>query len=77
MDIKKSVTSLIMLIIGIVIIFNIISATAGDLVNAGNNVSATTLPLASLFSGSGVVLLIFMAGVLLAIVGAVMYKKGE
>ena len=77
MNIEKSVTSLIMLIVGIIIIFNILSNTASDLVNAGNNVSATALPLAGLFSGSGVVLLIFMAGILITIVGAVMIKKGK
>jgi hypothetical protein len=69
MMVKKIVTGLILGIIGIVVIFYIIGSTAGTLTEASGNISTSGLPLANLFSSNGVVLLIIMAGVLLAVIG--------
>lgn len=75
MNIQKGVTSVILVIIGIVLIFQIVGNTAEDLTDASDNISGSGLPLASLFESDGVVLLIFMAGILLAIVGAAFAVK--
>lgn len=72
MEIEKKVTGLILLIVGIVVIFNIVGNTATTLTDASTNISSSGLPLASLFSSNGVVMLIFMAGILLTIIFAVM-----
>lgn len=69
MDMGKVITSVVLGIVLIIVVFQLVAGTAADLQGAGNNISATTLPLASLFSGTGVVLLIFMAFLLVAIIG--------
>lgn len=63
------VTGVVSLIVAIIVVFLIVGNTAGDITDASSNISGSGLPLASLFSSSGVVLLIFMAGILLAIIG--------
>lgn len=63
------VSGAIAVIIGIIVIMNIIGNTSGSIVDATENITGSGLPFASLFSSSGVVMLIFMAGVLLAIMG--------
>lgn len=75
MDVNQKVTSLVMLIVGIVVVFYIVGGTASTLTDSADNISGSGLPLAGLFSSNGVVLMIFMAGVLLTIIGAVMAKK--
>lgn len=72
MKVAGMVTGLIMLIIGIVVIFNIVGNSSTTLTDASNNISGSGLPLASMFASNGVVLLVFMAGILLAIIIAVM-----
>jgi hypothetical protein len=78
MNVKGMVTSVILVIIAIIVIFQIVGNTSTDLTNAAGNISGSGLPLASLFQSNGVVLLIFMAGILLAIVGiALKMHKGN
>jgi len=68
MDVEKIVTSVVLLIVGIVVIFYLVGNTAGTLITASGNISGSGLPLAGLFSSTGIVLLIFMAGILLTII---------
>ena len=72
MDVGKLITSIVMVIVGIVIIFYIVGGTASTLTDAADNISGSGLPLAALFASNGVVLLIFMAGILLVIIGVSM-----
>lgn len=77
-NIEKMVSGLILLIIGIVIVFNIVGNTATTLTDASENISGSGLPLANLFAGNGVVLIVFMAGILLAIIfGVLKFARGK
>ena len=76
MNISAMVTGLIMLIVGIVVVFYIVGATASTLTTASTNISGSGLPLASLFGSNGVVLMIIMAGILIAII-TVALKAGK
>ena len=69
------ITGLILLIVGIIVIFQIVGQTATDLTSASDNISTSGLPLASLFASNGVVLLVFMAGILISII-AVSLRAG-
>lgn len=68
-NVKTLVSGVVTLIVGIIIIFLIVGNTSADLTTASGNISGSGLPLASLFASNGVVLLIFMAGILITIVG--------
>ena len=72
MNVEKTVTSLVLVIVGIVVVFYIVGALAPTLTDAATNISLSGLPLAGLFGSSGVVILLFMVGVFLAILFAVM-----
>ena len=67
MEATKLVIGVISLIVGIVMIFYIVAALAPTITSAANNMSASGLPLASLFSSSGVILTILIIGVFLAV----------
>ena len=69
MDVGKMVTGVVLVIVGIVVIFYLVGNTAPTLTAAADNISGSGLPLAGLFASNGVVLLIFMAGILLTIIG--------
>ena len=64
----KLVTGIVFVIIGFVIVFYIIGNMAGTITTASGNISNSGLPLASLFSNSGVVLIIFMIAVFMALI---------
>lgn len=72
MKINSLVTGVVTGIIGIIIIFLLVGNTAGSITDASDNISTSGLPLASLFNSSGVVLLVFMAGIMLAVIGIAM-----
>lgn len=72
LNVSTIATGVIMVIITIIVVFNLVGASASSLTTASTNISSSGLPLASLFGSSGVVLLIFMAGILLAIVAIAM-----
>jgi hypothetical protein len=77
MNVGNQTNNLILLILGIIVIFTLLGATASQLIEAGDNVSASGLPLANLFGGGGIIFLIFMAGILLTIVGIALKKRGK
>ena len=57
-----------MAIILIAVLFQLLAGLLPEAQHAGNNLSATSLPLASLFSGTGIVFLIIMASILILVV---------
>ena len=84
---NKLIMSIILIIVGFIVVFNVIGAVAPDMsASAGiiagnstpngiNNQTGSGLPLSNLFASNGVVLLIFMVGVLIALVALAM-KSG-
>lgn len=68
-DVAKLTTGVVLVIVAIIVIFQLVGNTATDITNAANNISSSGLPLAGLFASDGVVPLIYMVGILLAIVG--------
>lgn len=67
-DVANVATAVIGVIVTIIVIFQLVGSSSNDLILASGNISSSGLPIASLFSSSGVVLLIFMAGILIAVV---------
>lgn len=67
-NIEHIIVGVVMLIVAFIVTFLIVGNTAGALTDAADNISGSGLPLASLFSSTGVVLLVFMAGLLIALV---------
>lgn len=67
-NVAKLVTGVVLLIVSIIVIFQLVGNSASALIDAADNISGSGLPLASLFSSSGVVLLIFMSGVILSVI---------
>lgn len=67
-DITKIAVGIIGVIISIIIIFQLVAGTANDLQGAAGNISSSGLPLAGLFSGNGIIMLVFMAGILISVV---------
>lgn len=74
---QDMVEKIVMIVIGIVVIFYIIAGLASTLISASNNISASGLPLANLFSSGGVVLILLMVGILLFILRLVLRHKGH
>lgn len=73
-NVKNAAIGVILTIIAIIVVFQLVGNSSDDLVAASGNISASGLPLASLFESSGVVMLIFMAGILIMIVGMALGK---
>lgn len=69
MGLEKLAYGVIFGILAIIIVMQLFGGTAQEIANAGTNVSATGLPLSSLFSSSGLVMLIIVVGVLIAVIG--------
>lgn len=67
-NIKGIIVGVVLLIVTFIVTFLLVGNTAGDLTAAADNISGSGLPLASLFSSNGVVLLTFMAGLLISLV---------
>jgi hypothetical protein len=71
-NVEKATDKTVNLIIMIIVIFNLVGTTAASIIAAANNISTgvnvsgnfVQLPLASLFGAGGVVLTIFMVGLL-------------
>ena len=68
-SLKGMVATLVIAIVGLVVIMSVAGETVDDIQTAGNLINATGAPLAGLFAGDSVVPLLFLAGVLLAVVG--------
>lgn len=71
-NVKAIVSGLVLGIVGIVIIFYLVGNLSPTITTAATNISDSGLPLASLFSSSGVVMIVFMAAILLAVIGLAM-----
>lgn len=67
------VTGLVMVIVAIIVIFQIVGNSAGDLSTAAGNISGSGLPMASMFSSNGVVMMCFMAALLIGIISLSFY----
>ena len=65
--IKSLVIGIVFVIVGFVVIFYIVGALAPTLTVASANISGSGLPLASLFSSSGVLLIILMVAIFIAL----------
>ena len=74
MNVQAMVTGVIITIVAIIVIFSLVGGSSTALTDAADNISGSGLPLSNLFGSSGVVLLIFMAGILLAIIGMALKK---
>ncbi len=75
-NVANIATTVIGVIVAIIVIFNLVGASSTSLTEAADNITASGLPLAALFSSTGVVLLIFMAGILIAVVNIAL-KMGQ
>ena len=66
MDTNKIVGVVISAIIGLIVVYQLIGSTATDVGNAAGNITAAsgTYPLTGLFGKGGLVLLLFMVGLL-------------
>jgi len=76
-NMKGVAVGVITSIIAIILVMQIFGNTATELVNAGNNVTDSGLPMSSLFSSSGIVMLIIVAGILLAVIGMALKGTGK
>ncbi len=74
---KNAIIGILLLIVAIIVIFQFIGSAAAPLISAGDNVSATGLPLSTLFASNGVVFLVMMAFVLLLVIGSIFAFKGR
>lgn len=54
--------------IGIIVVFFVLAGLATTIIASANNISASGLPLATLFGASGVLLILFMIGVFVKLV---------
>ena len=67
-NVKGVIIGVVLLIVTIIVTFLIVGNTAPDITAAADNISGSGLPLANLFASNGVVLLVFMAGLLISII---------
>lgn len=65
---EKLAKGVVFAILAFVVVFYIVGGLSSTLTDSANNISGSGLPLASLFSSSGVLIIILMIGVLLALV---------
>lgn len=63
--------SIILVILAIIMIFSIVGNSSPYMTDSADNVSGSGLPLAGLYSASGVIMLIVMVGIFLACIGIV------
>lgn len=65
--ITNLVTGIVFIIVGFIVVFYIVGNMSSTLTTASTNITNSGLPLASLFSSSGVLLLILMVAVFIAL----------
>lgn len=58
---EKLITNILFIIVTFIVLFGILSGSADVMIDSAENVSGSGLPLAAIFSPSGVFLLAFMA----------------
>jgi hypothetical protein len=66
-SINKLVMGIVFVIVGFVVVFYIVGALAPTITTASGNISGSGLPLAGLFSSSGVLLIILMVAIFIAL----------
>lgn len=77
---KRSVQfiiGIVMIIIMIILVFQFIGQSSSTIKASGTNISNSGLPIASLYSGTGIIILIVMAVALILIIGAIFAFKGK
>ena len=65
-------------VITLIIVFQLLAATAGDVGDAADNITtlgADTYPLVSFFKKKGIILLAFIAGIIISIFGMVLKSR--
>lgn len=75
--ISSSVTSAVEAIILVVVLFLLFADLVPEAQSAGNTLNASGVPLGTLFTGSGVVILLIMVGLLLTILNVVLRRGGR
>lgn len=58
--VRKAALGVIGIIVTFIVVFNLVGGTAGEVTDAAGNISGSGLPLASLFSSSGVLMIVYM-----------------
>ena len=76
MDVGQMTRNQVMAIVGIIVILLIVAGLATPILGALGNLSTSGLPLASMFSTTGVVGTIVMVGILIAVL-ALAFKKNH
>lgn len=73
------IRDVLMVIILLIIVFQVLADTSGDLGQAADNITAASdvYPLTSFFKKKGVVLLALIAGIVITIITAVLPKGGK
>jgi hypothetical protein len=74
---EQMIKKIIFLIVGIVVIFYIVGGLAPTLITAAGNISESGLPLSNLFASGGVVMIIFVVGILIAIISMALKGHGK
>ena len=74
--ISSNVTSAVEAIILVVVLFLLFADLVPEAQSAGNTLNASGVPLGTLFTGNGVVILLIMVGLLLTILGVVL-RRGK
>lgn len=69
---KGAILTIISIIVIILVSFGIISSTTSDTRVAAENISGSGLPLAQLFGFNSVVMLMFMAAILIMLIGVIL-----
>lgn len=75
----KLVGDLLLVIILLIIIFQVLADTSGDIGNAADNITAAddVYPLTSFFKKKGVILLALMAGIVIVLIKAMLDIGGK
>ena len=74
-QISSRVTSAVEAIILIVVLFLLFADLVPEAQSAGNSLNASGVPLGTLFTGSGVVILLVMVGLLLTVLSVVLPRR--
>lgn len=73
--VEKMIKNVLLGILGFILLLTLVGAAAPTLITALNNVAGSGLPLASLFSSTGIVAMIFIFGVIIGVIVLVFKVK--
>jgi len=68
-DVQKLVMGVVLIVVGFVAVFYTVANLAPTMIASANNMTASGLPLATLFASSGVLLVIFMIALFVGMIG--------